>query len=215
MTAAPEAIVDWITTESDVFARTLELGSLDARVPGCPEWSQHALATHLGRVQEFWASVIRVGADTEPAFDGDPDHPEPAPYEVPALVEWMRGCTRDLLVAIANVRWDAPAWVWWKEPRTAGAIVRHQAQEAAVHRWDAQSTFGDAAPIPDDLALDALEEFVGNVAQLSNPPAIELRPNGATAITTGDAAPVAALAGDALRPLVVVLRPHRCRCRAR
>jgi uncharacterized protein (TIGR03083 family) len=41
-----------------------------------------------------------------------------------------------------------------------GAIARHQAQEAAVHRWDAQSAVGRADPIEPALADDAVDEFL-------------------------------------------------------
>ena len=45
--------------------------------------------------------------------------------------------------------------------RTAGAIARHQVQEAAVHRWDAEVAAGrSGSPLDADVAADALDEFV-------------------------------------------------------
>jgi uncharacterized protein (TIGR03083 family) len=86
----------------------------------------------------------------------------------------MRAGTRELLDAIRSVPWDAPAWVWWKEPRNAGAIARHQAQEAGMHRWDAQSALGTPDVLPPALAADALEEFLANGRQLASPPPVAL-----------------------------------------
>ena len=43
---------------------------------------------------------------------------------------------------------------------TAGAVARHQAQEAAVHAWDAQKTIGKPEPIPASVAVDAVAEFL-------------------------------------------------------
>ena len=40
---------------------------------------------------------------------------------------------------------DAPCWAWWPSPHTSGAVGRHQAQEAAVHRWDAEGVGGPRA----------------------------------------------------------------------
>ena len=52
---------------------------LQARVPGCPAWTLRDLVAHLGRVQRFWAVVVRAAAaapppreavgDTEPRGD--------------------------------------------------------------------------------------------------------------------------------------------------
>ncbi len=37
--------------------------SLEARVPGCPDWTLDDLIRHLGAVQRYWAVVTRL-ADT-------------------------------------------------------------------------------------------------------------------------------------------------------
>jgi hypothetical protein len=47
-------------------------------------------------------------------------------------------------------------------------------QEAAVHRWDAQATVGDPAPLDLPIADDGVEEFVWIARQLRAPAPITL-----------------------------------------
>src|SRR5689334_5443908 len=78
---------------------------LDARVPGCPDWTLHDLVRHLGRVQRFWASAVAAA---------DVSGPPPVPAEpVGDLVEWFGGSTAALLDALRAADPDAPCWAWW------------------------------------------------------------------------------------------------------
>jgi uncharacterized protein (TIGR03083 family) len=161
--------LDWIARESAAFAAVLETGDLDARVPGCPEWALRDLAEHLGRVQRFWAAVVLIGADTKPP------HPEiHPPADAPGLAAWMRASSQDLLDALRATDPATPAWVWWRDDRTVGAIARHQVQEAAVHRWDAQSAVGEPQPLEQPVADDGVDEFVGIARQLRDPAPVTL-----------------------------------------
>ena len=177
-----DELIDWIMTESDAFAATIRADALGRRVPGCPDWTLRDLVWHLGKVQRFWADVVRRGADVVPEFeDGEPGH-----LEADELDRWMRASTRELIESLRAVAWDTAAWVWWKEPRTVGAIARHQAQEAAVHRWDAQSASGAPAPLPDALAADGVDEFLDIARQLRDPAPITF-----VATDTGQSMPLA------------------------
>jgi uncharacterized protein (TIGR03083 family) len=160
-----DELIDWIATESDAFAATIRADALDRRVPGCPDWTLRDLVWHLGEVQRFWADVVRRAADVAPEFDEG----KAGPREADELDAWMRASTRELLDSLHDVPWDTAAWVWWKEPRTVAAIARHQAQEAAVHRWDAQSASGAPAPLPDALAADGIDEILEIARQLRDP----------------------------------------------
>jgi uncharacterized protein (TIGR03083 family) len=157
--------LDSIGSESEAFAATIRADTLDRRVPGCPDWALRDLVWHLGRVQQFWSLVVRAGVDERPEFDEE----EPGPTEAGAAGAWMRASTRELLDALRASPADAPAWTWWDEPRTAGAIGRHQVQEAAVHRWDAQSALGVPEPLPAPLADDGVEEFL-EISRQMRPP---------------------------------------------
>jgi uncharacterized protein (TIGR03083 family) len=161
-------LLDWLATESDAFAATLRPDSLARAVPSCPGWTLLDLGWHVGRVQRFWAMVATNG-DTQPAFPPE----EPGPSDPGDLVAWVRAGSAELLDAVSSTSFDAPAWAWWVEDRTVGAIARHQVQEAAVHRWDAQSAVGAAAPLPAALADDGVDEFLWISRQLRGPVPLE------------------------------------------
>lgn len=162
-------VLDWIARESEAFASVLDTGDLSARVPDCPDWALRDLATHLGRVQRFWAATVRIGADDKPP------HPEVhPPTDASELAAWMRESTTDLLDALRTTDPATPAWVWWLDDRTAGAIARHQVQEAAVHRWDAQAAVGDPEPLPLPVADDGVDEFIWIARQLRDPAPVTL-----------------------------------------
>jgi uncharacterized protein (TIGR03083 family) len=154
-----------LRSESARFADLVAAIDLDAPVPSCPAWSARDLFVHLGRVQRFWAANVRAGDPERPdRSEGDPDAPS---GDLPAdedLSAWVRAGTASLLDALEQSDEDGPCWTWWEDPRTCGAVARHQVQEAAVHRWDAEVMLGRPAPLPPDLADDGVSEFLEIVA---------------------------------------------------
>ncbi|GAB1690585.1 maleylpyruvate isomerase family mycothiol-dependent enzyme [Krasilnikovia sp. M28-CT-15] len=134
-------------------------GALDVTVPGCPDWSLRELTTHLGEVQRFWSVVV---SDADPAQAPSRERiPDPAPAG--DLLAWSAESTRLLLAALGQAGPDRPCWTWWGPsgaPLTAGAVARHQVQEASVHAFDAQESIGKPEPLPSVAALDGVAEFV-------------------------------------------------------
>jgi uncharacterized protein (TIGR03083 family) len=130
----------------------------DARVPACPEWNVGQLVAHLGEVHRSWAANAEVGG-SKPASDEARGSVEPSGD----LLDWSANSTQILLDALRRAGPDKPCWTWWgfsASPQTVGAVARHQVQEAAVHAWDAQNATGRAEPIPADIAIDSIDEFL-------------------------------------------------------
>ncbi|MCM2576884.1 maleylpyruvate isomerase family mycothiol-dependent enzyme [Streptomyces meridianus] len=174
---------------------------LDLRVPGCPEWTLGDLITHITQVQRFWAAVVASGPsdrrpDTGPAAQREP---ESGAEEATAL----------LVDALRTAGPEAGCWTWWGKPATAGAVARHQVQEAAVHARDAQETVGRTEPLPAGIAADAISEFIevwlGSLGPWPYAPArlalyagegtswlLDLGPDGAALLTPEDGALAAA-----------------------
>jgi uncharacterized protein (TIGR03083 family) len=143
-----------IVTESARFAAAVP-EDLSSPVPTCPAWDAQALVEHLGEVQRFWAHVLGLGGE-KPT---DVDLPD-APADRPGLLAWFADSTGALVDALGKTAPSEAAWTWWGEPATAGAIARHQVQEAAVHRVDAELVAGTAAPLHPDVADDGVAEFL-------------------------------------------------------
>jgi uncharacterized protein (TIGR03083 family) len=133
---------------------------LDASVPSCPGWTMFDLAQHLGAGRRKWAAIVAAG----PA-DAPPDRSAwagAAPREREALLAWSAGSTELLLSALREAVPERGCWTWWdgsQSPQTSGAAARHQLHEIAVHTYDAQLTLGAPQPLPDEVALDGVEEF--------------------------------------------------------
>jgi uncharacterized protein (TIGR03083 family) len=185
-----------IARESEKVAAVVDAAALDDRVPGCPDWSLRDLIWHLGNVQRFWATTIRAGADVQPA-DVDEDA-WTGPGERAELAAWMRSSTSELLDALRATAYDAPAWAWWRDDHTVGAIARHQVQEAAVHRWDAQSAGGTPEALPQPEADDGVDEFVWIYRQFGEPASMRfVATDSGLTVSTTDAPPAVTVSATA------------------
>lgn len=134
--------------------------SLDVQVPTCPEWTLFDLAQHLGEGRRAWAATLAAGPGA--TAKSAPQGPA-APREREALSAWLAASTQQLLDALREAGPDRGCWTWWgksQSPQTCGAVARHQLQEIAVHTYDAQLAAGAPQPLPDEVALDGVEEFL-------------------------------------------------------
>ncbi|WP_406096054.1 maleylpyruvate isomerase N-terminal domain-containing protein [Kitasatospora purpeofusca] len=136
---------------------------LGAQVPTCPDWTLLDLVRHLGEGRRNWGIIVAAGPsevrpDTSAALAG------PAvPPEREALIAWLAESTRQLLDALREAGPDSGCWTWWPDsqaPQTAGAVARHQLQEITVHTYDAQLVAGTAQPLPEEVAVDGVDEFM-------------------------------------------------------
>lgn len=145
-----------IQAETARLAAVVAGADQDAPVAACPGWAVRDVAAHVGEVQRFWAEVLRRGST---------EHPLAAevPVEAPGadLVAWVADGAQDLVAALRDLDPGAPTWAWWPGPHTVGQVARHQAHEAALHRWDAEETGGgEPLPFPADQAADGIDELL-------------------------------------------------------
>lgn len=155
------ALLRLIDERSTAFrAAVASAPSLGVQVPTCPEWTLFDLAQHIGEGRRDWAATVAAGpAPAKSAAQGTPA----APREREALLAWLAESTEQLLDALRKAGPDLGCWTWWSDsqsPRTSGAVARHQLQQMAVHTYDAQITVGAPQPLPDEVALDGVEEFL-------------------------------------------------------
>jgi len=155
---------------------------LDAQVPTCPGWTLFDLVRHLGEGRRKWAAIVAAG----PA-DAPPDRSvwggEAAPRDRAALLDWWTASARQLLDALREAGPDRGCWTWWdtsQSPQNSGAGARHQLQEIAVHTYDAQLALGAPQPLPAEVALDGVEEFLSTCSATTSawphePAAIDFR----------------------------------------
>jgi uncharacterized protein (TIGR03083 family) len=133
--------------------------SLDTPVPTCPGWTLADLAWHIGERRRIWAATVAAG----PADARANPEVEPMPSDREELLAWLAESTRQLLDALTAAGPDRECWVGWgdsQSARTTGAVARHQVQEIAVHTYDAQLAVGAPQPLPEEVAVDGVEEFL-------------------------------------------------------
>ena len=124
-----------------------------APVPGCPGWSLADLVWHLAEVQLFWAWVVRTRAQ-------DPSgYPEPARRPDEELLGFCSAASADLETALDGADPAEPVWTWAPR-RDVAFVLRRQTHEAVVHTADVEQVLGDLRPVPADVALDGIDEWL-------------------------------------------------------
>jgi uncharacterized protein (TIGR03083 family) len=124
-----------------------------APVPGCPDWTLADLVWHLSEVQHFWTWVVRTEAR------------DPSGYAAPArrpdveLLGWLAGASAALEATLAGAEPTTRVWTWAPQQDVA-FVLRRQAIEAVVHTADAEQVLGDVRPVPGDVGLAGLDEWL-------------------------------------------------------
>ncbi|MFJ5884564.1 maleylpyruvate isomerase family mycothiol-dependent enzyme [Kitasatospora cineracea] len=153
-------------------AALVSVPDLDVQVPTCPDWTLRELAQHLGDGRRRQAAIVAAGPGAEPPARTDPRGAPTAPRDRAALDAWLAESTELLLAALRAAGPDRGCWTWWgrsQSPETSGAVARHQIQEIAVHTYDVQLAGGAARPLPADVAVEGVDEFLTTVSATSVP----------------------------------------------
>jgi hypothetical protein len=85
-----------IEDRSAALRTSAAAAGLDARVPGCPDWSVRDLVAHLGEVQLFWSAAVAAGPAHKPPTEEQVGDREPRGE----LLTWSAGQTAALVRAL-------------------------------------------------------------------------------------------------------------------
>ena len=144
-----------LAADIEAFAVALETGSPWAEVAGCPGWKLPDLGVHLGGVQRWARAAIVTGSVShlDPADD-------PAPGDLAGIAGWIRDGGARLVTTLGEIDPLQPTWHPFPvEPKLAGLWMRRQAQEASMHRWDAERAAGFSPTIETEFAADGIDEY--------------------------------------------------------
>jgi uncharacterized protein (TIGR03083 family) len=126
---------------------------LTAVVPTCPDWTVADLAQHVGAVYLHKVECIRTLSNPDPWPPAGMADEEPRSL----LARGREALTAELARRSA----DSPAFTWYVPDQSVGFWIRRMAHESAIHRVDAELAAGvDRAPLPADLAVDGVDEFL-------------------------------------------------------
>jgi len=125
--------------------------NLDARVPTCPDWNVGQLVEHTTNVYAHKAETMRRGAfpkDWPPERTGD-------------VLDNFDQAYADLLAEFGKRSPDDTTPTWYPPEQNVRFWIRRMAQETVIHRVDAELALKeDVAPIPDDFAVDGVDELL-------------------------------------------------------
>jgi uncharacterized protein (TIGR03083 family) len=142
--------LDTITQEGGRVAVLARGDDLSVRVPSCPDWDLAALVSHLGWVHRYVTAWMDAGEPVGRDLVGPVGDDLAAWFTegLDALVERLDGCDPD--AAVSTFVGPGTNWFW----------LRRMAHENTVHRWDAEDALGMPGPVPSDVALDGVDEFL-------------------------------------------------------
>ena len=148
----PDELLDAIRTEAAAVVAVLEReGSASAEVPSCPGWDVEKLVGHLGRVHRWVTAMVRAQAPERLDFPARPERVD---------AEWFEEGVAELTAALEAAGPDVPMFTFPNGGGTSRFWFRRQAEETAVHRWDAEHAVGAARPIPTEVALAGVDELL-------------------------------------------------------
>ena len=149
-----------IVAQTDLLRSCIEGADLTVPVPSCPGWNAGQLLRHLGGAQRWARGVVASGAD---APVPEPEHVRDlSAYarEDPAVVgPWLAEGAAALARALRAAGPDAPLWT--PVPGgNASFYARRFTHETAIHRADATLALGQPYRLDQDVALDAVDEWM-------------------------------------------------------
>ena len=148
----PDELLEAIRTEGAAIVTVLGSEGAPARaVPSCPGWDVEQLVSHLGRVHRWVTAMVRVQSSERLAFP-------PRPERVDA--HWFEEGVAELTAALEEAGPDVAMWTFPDGGGTSRFWFRREAEETAVHRWDAQVALGDPDPIDTEVALAGIDELL-------------------------------------------------------
>lgn len=133
-------------------------GHLTAAVEHCPGFDVGTLLEHTGSFCRIVGG--RVARDEEWVPPSGTWQQAPPDEVAGDPIGWHRRWGSELLDALHNATPAEPITTW-AGARTRYFWFRRAAQELTVHRWDAEHASGAESAIDDAIAIDGVDEFLG------------------------------------------------------
>lgn len=202
--------IEVLAAEGAALIAAVRAGPRGAPIAACPGWDVTGLAGHVGTTWRWSAQILNQRLSAPPKVEPDPGL---APDEA---VGWLESGLVEVLDALRRCPPDEPVWGFGLQPRTAQFWRRRQAQEAVVHRVDAELATERLAPIDPAVAADGICEFVdvllGRMHRGQDPPpgqlVVQALDTGGSWSTGDPSGGIASLSGRA-EDLLLVLWDRR------
>lgn len=150
-----------IVNQTELLRSTVRGADLSTPVPSCPDWNLGQLLRHLGGVHRWAEATVRARA-TEPVPEADFDVREFSAYsdaDAAELGAWLASGASALAAALRGAGPAAPMWTPVADGGTS-FYARRFTYETAIHRADATLALGERYALDQDVALDAIDEWL-------------------------------------------------------
>lgn len=152
-----------IVHQTDLLRSHVKGADVHAPVPSCPGWNLSQLLRHVGGTLRWAETVVRTRA-TGPVPHDLVDDVAPYADEDPAELDaWVAGGAAGLAKALRDSGPDAAVWTPADDGAATRFWARRQMNEVALHRYDAAFAVGADYTLAEDVALDALDEWMAAV----------------------------------------------------
>ncbi len=133
---------------------------LSATVPTCPDWSLEQLVRHTGGALRWVELLVRTRAQENLPDDQVPGAGGPeARGDAAALDAWLAETGEMLVGTLREAGPETKVW-GWAGIHTAGFWARRMTHEITVHRADATLAAGLPYEVAQDVAADAIDEWL-------------------------------------------------------
>jgi len=133
-------------------------GAEDVPVPTCPEWRVPDLLAHVGFVHRWSEYVVRHRAQSRPPTR------DMGLSRGPVDPDWIALGLADLLATLRASDPEESVWAWGADQHVR-FWARRQLHETLVHRVDLEGARGRDSVIDDEVAADAIDEFLANLTR--------------------------------------------------
>ena len=148
----PDELLEAIRAEGAAVAAVLQQEDVGHKpVPSCPEWDVEKLVNHLGRVHRWVTAMVRTQAAERLDFPARPERVDG---------QWFEEGVTELTAALEEAGPDVRMWTFPNGGGTSRFWFRRQAEETAVHRWDAELALGAPRAIDTELAVTGIDELL-------------------------------------------------------
>jgi uncharacterized protein (TIGR03083 family) len=148
-----------IVAQTDLLVSTIQDADLTVPVPSCPGWNVGQLLRHLGGGQR-WAADLVESLAPRPTSDQHFRDLSAYTHEDPAVVgPWLTEGAARLAGALRAA--GPGTGLWTPVPGgTTDFYARRFMNETALHRADATLALGGRYVLAEDVALDAVDEWM-------------------------------------------------------
>lgn len=149
-----------LLTQTDLLRSCVAGADMRAPVPGCPGWNLSQLLRHVGAAYRWAETAVRTRATDAVPHGLVDDVAGYADEKAEVLDAWLAEGASRLAGTLRAAGPGTPVWT----PGPGGTALfwaRRMLHETVVHRADAARAAGAGYALGEDVALDAVDEWMG------------------------------------------------------